>query len=532
MSGSIMPRKGRKIVVSSCAGKPCKLDRQCKVQAQSANWWCSLVQNLPLVLIAVSRDFRIRAVNRAVRGADGYNMVGSSLFDYVKPEVHPTIRRTIEGVFETGKPATYDMAGGEFVWHDSPYCETRVIPIRGRRGMMAVALICADITERKMVEDALREGEGKFRLAFENAKDAILWADPETGMIIDCNPSAERLLGSSRDRIIGRHQKYLHPPDKADYYIEQFRRHARNWGAVDDEAVIQTVQGRHIPVHISASVTYIGGKKIMQGIFRDITERKEAERQLKSYSENLERMVKERTKELDMARTKLFHSSQLAAVGRMGAGVAHQLASPINSGLLNVDILMEDFRNADKQLSLLKNIRKAFVNMKGVIDCMLSMAMIRQRGEPSHGNVGINHVLEGVLNMAEMECQKRKIKVERLFDPDLRSVDAVVGELDQVFINLVNNAIDAMGTGGILSVRSAKLPDCLEIRVMDTGSGISPDNLDQVFEPFFTTRMAERGIGLGLSIARDIVSRYNGEINVASRLGEGSTFTVRLPLKR
>gem|GEM_PF-891039 len=150
-----------------------------------------------------------------------------------------------------------------------------------------------DITERKHSQEALRKSEEEFRLAFENAKDAIFWADPETGLIIRCNKAAETLLEKKREEIIGCHQTEVHPPEKADYYKDIFKRHTVQKGAEDVEAEVITTSGTIKPVHISASLTLVGGKPILQGIFRDITERKKAEEALRESEEKYRTLVEQ-----------------------------------------------------------------------------------------------------------------------------------------------------------------------------------------------------------------------------------------------
>jgi len=147
---------------------------------------------------------------------------------------------------------------------------------------------------KKKIEE-LKATEEKFRLAFENAKDAIFWADPKTGMITNCNKAAESLLEKKRNEIIGYPQTKLHPSEKAAFYAKMFKKHIKQKKAVDDEAEVITKSAKIKPVHITASVTLIGGKPIIQGIFRDITERKKIQqekfqKQKEKYKRELEKL--------------------------------------------------------------------------------------------------------------------------------------------------------------------------------------------------------------------------------------------------
>ncbi len=142
--------------------------------------------------------------------------------------------------------------------------------------------IVEDITVGKRATEALRESEEEYRLIFENARDAIFWGDIETGIIIKCNKAAEDLLEKTREEIIGSHQKTLHPTGKADYFERMFKKHIERKGSPGEEAEVITKSGKIKPVHITSSVTIVGGKPIIQGIFRDITERKRAEQELRT----------------------------------------------------------------------------------------------------------------------------------------------------------------------------------------------------------------------------------------------------------
>ena len=144
------------------------------------------------------------------------------------------------------------------------------------------------ISEQKRVENALFESEGKYRKLIETANDAIFIADAESGIILDINRRAEEMMNMPAEEIIGMHQKQLHPEDKAGDYKQIFREYVRNGDGISDEVVVCRKDGHKIPVEISASVIEWGGKKVVQGIFRDITRRKRTEDALSQSKEQMQ----------------------------------------------------------------------------------------------------------------------------------------------------------------------------------------------------------------------------------------------------
>lgn len=270
---------------------------------------------------------------------------------------------------------------------------------------------------------------------------------------------------------------------------------------------------------------------LMSGFWmrRQVAERKKTEQTIREYSEKLEVMVKERTAELDHARSELFISSRLAAMGRLAAGIAHQLNSPLGGAMLLVDGLIDRLKGDAAIQRTVFQIRKAMGNMHNVITCMLSLASVVRRGATKTLSVDINSVLNSILDVSAHDCSYKGVVIKKHLMPNLPHITAQVGELDQVFLNLINNAIDAMPAGGMLSIMTRSLQDAIEIFVSDTGEGIPKENLGQIFEPFFTTRQSRRGVGLGLSIVHEIVHKYKGTIHVESEVGKGTKFVVRIP---
>jgi len=257
--------------------------------------WALPAQHLPDLIVSVNREGRILAANRAVAGRTVEQTIGLDLDAHVPADQRGLLRAQLEQVFRTGRPAGYETGVDE---KDTTWYETRLYPIKQDTAVVAAAVIRTDITARRQADDELRNREQEFRLTFEKAKDAIFWADAKTGRFVRCNTAAETLLERTRAEILGRPQTLIHPPDKAEYYVQMFGRHVAERNTFDDEAEVITKSGKIVPVHITASVASIGGRSIIQGIFRNITERKHMEETLRAAQYDLQKLVRKQEREL------------------------------------------------------------------------------------------------------------------------------------------------------------------------------------------------------------------------------------------
>ncbi len=244
-------------------------------------------------------------------------------------------------------------------------------------------------------------------------------------------------------------------------------------------------------------------------------------------------------READLRRVRAFHNieytNKMATIGRMAAGVAHEINNPMaiineKAGLLR-DLVgfSGDFPQKEKTFGLIDSILNSVERCSKVTHRLLGFAKRMEiRKEP----VNLMELIKEVVGFQQTEAVHRDIEVCYDFPDDLPAIESDRGQLQQVFLNLFTNAFAAVDDGGRVDV-AAKMDgaDQVAVSVADNGSGISEDNLAHIFEPFFSTK-GEFGTGLGLSITRDIVEKLGGEIEVQSKLGEGTTFTVVLPLKK
>jgi len=249
--------------------------------------------------------------------------------------------------------------------------------------------------------------------------------------------------------------------------------------------------------------------------------------EVKSFSEELEQKVVERTKELQEAQEQLIQSEKLASIGQLAAGVAHELNNPISVMLGFSQAILRKLPEDDPLRKPLATIEREGLRCKGIIQNLLDFA---RRSKPSLQPTNVNEVLEAACALIEHQISLDNVVVTKGYDPHLPQVLADANQLQQVFVNIIINARDAMPRGGTLRLITRSLGDEVHIIFSDTGIGIPPENIKRIFDPFFTTKEVGQGTGLGLSVSYGIVEQHGGTIEVKSEVGVGTTFIVKLPV--
>jgi len=246
---------------------------------------------------------------------------------------------------------------------------------------------------------------------------------------------------------------------------------------------------------------------------------------------NLAVAINRMTRELERREEFLLQSQKLQAVGSLTAGVAHELNNPINNIMLTAAVLDEEFEDLsdDEQRELIADVAEQAERARKIVRNLLDFA---RESEISSERLQIGKVVCDAINIAGNQLKLARVKVLYDIPDDLPEVEGDRQYLSQVFLNLILNAAEAMADGGTLTIGSDVSIDTgfLAIHIADTGSGMSPRVQKAVFDPFFTTKTTGSGTGLGLSVSLGIVHKHGGEIKVRSKPGEGSTFTVILPV--
>jgi two-component system NtrC family sensor kinase len=257
---------------------------------------------------------------------------------------------------------------------------------------------------------------------------------------------------------------------------------------------------------------------------------KRANESLKEWGNRLEQMVAERTRDLQEAQQQLIRSEKLASLGKLAAGVAHEINNPLTGILTFSQLLSEQFPPQSDEHQDLQVIVRETIRCRTIVRGLLEFA---RQTAPEKGSVNVNKLLDEVISLVANQESFQNIHIEREYDHDLPTLMADGDQLKQVFFNIVVNASEAMShtKGAKLKIHTQwdKTSSQTTICVEDNGSGIPPESLGQLFDPFFTTK--EMGTGLGLAISYGIIKTHHGNIEAKSKVGEGTQMIVTLPVQ-
>lgn len=266
----------------------------------------------------------------------------------------------------------------------------------------------------------------------------------------------------------------------------------------------------------------------------NVTKRVELEAALKLYTVELEDKVDKGIANAKKLEQQVMHSEKLAALGRLAAGVAHEIGNPLTSISTFAQLLREMAQDEFTQnsLDIINN------HIQRITEIVRSMSTFARADSLTIREVHLNDVLNATLDLMRLDKRmKSSVEISVALDPEVPKVLIDEGQISQVFINIIINALDAMPDGGRLQVTTRRNRDesgaCIAtVSISDTGVGIPSSELEKIFDPFYTTKDPGKGTGLGLSLSYDIVKRFKGDIHVRSEVGKGTVFTIQLPVER
>ena len=393
------------------------------------------------------------------------------------------------------------------------------------------------LENRRMLEKEILIAKNYLENIIENTKTNLLVLDRNLSATT-VNTAQAATLGLTKEKIVGKpffslFAEPLKPYDGIP--IEALLRKTVASGKSFELKEYHVAGLQPEPVYLDINISPLRIAGSISGVVMtssNVTKRVMLEEALKKYTVELEVKVDRESATARKLEQQIVHSEKLAALGRLAAGVAHEIGNPLTSISTFAQLLREmatdDFTQSS--LDIINN------HIRRITEIVRQMSTFARPDAAKAKLTDINDILKSSLDLMRLDKRmKSTIEITTELGSDLPKTFIDEGQISQVFINIILNALDAMPDGGTLSVKSScesgeSGKESVQIRFSDTGSGISRDALEKIFDPFFTTKEVGKGTGLGLSVSYNIVRSYKGDIKVESEIGKGTTFTVVLPV--
>ena len=502
-----------------------QLENYSKELQRSSQFLGSIIENANVWLDVLDEEKNVVIWNQAAETMSGYSrgeVTGHrKIWDWLYPDekYRKQITDSVTDILQHGRTeqdieTTIKRKDGEtriISWNERNFLDEHGNVI----GSVAIG---RDITERKRVEEELANERSVLRTLIDNLPDNIFVKDVESRFVISNLAHAHLLRAKTPDEIVGKTDFDIFPLELASSYYD------------DEQAVIQSGQPllnrEERTIDSEGKTRWLLTTKVplrddhgkvigVAGINRDITEPKRMREELEQYSKRLEKLVEERTE-------KLRQAERLAAVGETAAMVGHDLRNPLQGITGAIHLLNQDSLTAKERSEMLQLIQDNVEYADAIVrDLSAYSAEIHLKLADTTPKSIVKEALRGVR-------VPREVKVHNVSEehPTIK-VDS--DRMRRVFINLIENSIDAMPQGGTLTISSKQSDGTVEIALSDTGSGMPEKVMQNPWKPLQTTKA--KGLGLGLAICKRIVDAHGGNISVKSKIGEGTTVTIRLSIK-
>ncbi|MBI4795040.1 MAG: PAS domain S-box protein [Deltaproteobacteria bacterium] len=469
-----------------------------------------LLEAIPSSVLLIDQDLRIVSVNR-------------NFLEKNRRTLPDTIGRRLDEVFPAIIIDQMGFAGrirqvfeknfhikGERMTYRAPGIPLRIyyysiLPFSWKGVVELAMLLMEDVTEQVRLSEEVRRVERHLASVVESAQDIVLSTDME-GRILTWNTAAERLSGFTLYEVREQNFFDLCAGDDLGEMENVFANLRAGRNAQMAEWDLKTKDGGRVPVSwiFSPMKDHLSQTAGVVAVGRDLTERRKFEAQL-------------------------LQSQKLAALGVMAGGIAHEIRNPLAVCSSAAQFIMEPDISQEFRQECAHKIHAGVQRASMIIENLLRFARPSVKTDPKE--INLTRLLEETLSLVTNQARIQKIELHSQLAPEPICINGMEGLLQQTFLNLLLNAIKAMPDGGVLGIDLGKTESEAWVSISDTGHGIAPGDLNNIFDPFYTTAPAGQGSGLGLSICYSIVKQHFGTITVDSEERQGSKFTVRLPIR-
>lgn len=465
-------------------------------------------------LCVISPEFKILASNRQADEMVGDEIVGQHCYSVFYGRSSPCANCAVKEVTKTGKSALRPKMDDALEFGMLPCLYSYPIVSNGK--IDALVSMDFDLPTQGEFQEKFERSNAFLRNMIRSAASGVIAADRK-GKILFFNDVAAEMLGYSIEEVIDRlNIRDIYPEGGAYDIMAKLR--SEEYGGrgklIAYQVNILSKTGKPIPVSLNASIVYEGGEESASlGFFHDLRE---------------ELKLKE---ELEKTRIQLLQAEKMSSLGKLAAGVAHQLNNPLGGIVLYAKLMMEEYPLENRAREDLNRILKDAERCRDTVKELLEFTrQTRQLMRPNDMNTAIGRTLFLLQNQALFQ----NIAIEKELTPSLPLVYSDSQQLNHMFMNIILNAAQAMGGKGRLHVRTHHIQhrEKVGIEFSDTGPGIQKEALPHIFDPFFTTKDEGQGTGLGLSLVYNIVQNHGGKVWAWNRTEGGATFRVELPIYR